>query len=518
MEAKTSERCALAALIALAIYGLACVYPVAWSPDSTKVVFPVFGKDGLTGLVITDISGKAIRKVARIEVKNAELSPGAWSPDGKWIAYMVFEEVAAPGKPKPKEADKPKAFVASLVLRDADSGKERRILAMDVQVKDDDMLEALLAYGPQWTRDSNTLAIRKIAGERFAIIAADTNGKMQWEVPLRGELALRTAALSPDGLHLAYVSELPDDKDDRWALYVYDVKKRTRRQAVTMAGLDDDAHAMYGRPAWSADSRSVYVAVHEEHDDDRKVASLKRVTIKTGQAKTVWQKEDAAIVGISVSSGTGLVALDYKRPSRRLGTDVYDPANGQATPIHFGTHYSTEISPNGKWVAFCPVGQKGEEFLGAVVSADGSGLRFFVPESGLEKAIPEIVRDRLQGAFEIILADKGLEKRLADAGLSVDGELNSAEDLRKFLKVLAQFAQEDKAPLLREALAYAGVQVLFDTLGEQEPVDRAAFAEDARQAVDAFLKAYPDHALGPELKKKLGELLERKAKGPEKPE
>lgn len=32
----------MAALIALMIYCLACIYPAAWSPDSKKVVLPVW--------------------------------------------------------------------------------------------------------------------------------------------------------------------------------------------------------------------------------------------------------------------------------------------------------------------------------------------------------------------------------------------------------------------------------------------------------------------------------------------
>ncbi len=498
--------CAIAALIALIICWLGCIYPAAWSPDSQKVVFPVFGKQGIEALVMTDLSCEPIREVARVEPKKAALSAAAWSPDGKWIAYFKFEPNTEPGQPEPPKMGRAKRLLSSLILQDAASGKEQCILKSEAR-RADDAREANAAYGPQWLSDSKGLAIRSTSEQAHGLLVLDLSGKVQREIPLEGKLPLRTASLSPDGLYVAYLGQPPEEAEEQAGVYLYDVREKKALRVAAFA-LPDQVE-LWPPPAWSPDSRSLYFATQEKLDEGGKVGLVKCHTIKTAKTRTVWEKPKAKVYRISVSAGTGLLAVDYADEVHdSLAIDVVSPVSGEATPVHFGGDeqpaLSTAISPDGKWVAFCPSVQR-EVWLPAIVSSDSGALNFFVADPETKKYIPGIVRERLKGA----LRAAGAEEQLKAAGEGLS-QMPPEEAVKKALEILDRIAGEQKAAIFREAIAYHKVALCIKVM-EAEPPEVALKLSDAAAAqLEEFLKAYPVHPLAPELKEKLNQALAEK--------
>ena len=504
MEKVRSERYALAALIALVVYGLACVFPAAWSPDSSSVIFPVFGEEGIERLVLTDPSGTAIREVARVDPEKAALSPAAWSPDGKWIAYMKLEET-------------PDGRAFSLMRQEPRSGKERCILKESVA--EEEAWEINQYYGPQWVRGSKSLAVARMVQEVPEVAVVDMKGKVQQQIPLVGDLAQLKWAVSPDGRYLAYVDRVAEEKRVRRVVIVRDLRSDADKQITLDAGPEGPGESEIGsqgeamfcpRPVWSADSRSLYFGAVEGDPDDKPVGLVKQFTVETGETRTVWKREGALAASISLSTQSGRLALDTMTDDEVVGIEVVRPASGEATPIHFESglcHYSTSISPDGKWVALCLGNdEEPETFVGAMISSDGASLRFFVPDAKRGKLIPDIVRNRLEAALETLPMEEYFQK----ADIASDGPLSEA-DLKRALELLDRIAEEKKAPLFGEAIAYAKVAFSLQVLENNPPAERARLAQLARDELGRFMAAYPNHPLAAELQGKIDELLKQDA-------
>jgi len=496
MRRRISERCALAALIGLVVYCLACFYPAAWSPDSKQVVFPVFGENGIERLVITDLTGKAVREVARATQKTAALSPAAWSPDGKWIAYIRFTLAAG-------DRDGPVMTGYSLMLQDAESGKDRSLLTIKTPGGEEANSSDAL-FGPWWSRDSKTLAVQDRAKGRHDILLVGLDGKVRRKISLpKKELPVRTLSLSADARFVAYVKPRKKDKDRQdTAVYLYDVGKNTTKQVGAAA--PGEKH-MSPRQVWSADSRFLYVGAA---DEDKKGGAVEQIEIQTGKKKTVWRKRESLVYGISVSAGGDRLAVDYAvEGDDCTAIDVVDLRTGKATPVHFGQgeppHFSTAVSPDGNWVAFCPgvKEDKKERYMGAIVSVDGSQLRFFVPDRELEPVVPKIVEARLGAA----LKRSGINEQLEKAGVPVDGAV--APHIEKIKAVLDKAAAREQAAIFREAIASARVGLHLTLMEETPAAKRPDRAPAVRKEIDAFLRAYPGHVLGAGFKKRLDGLL-----------
>ncbi|MDP6438925.1 MAG: hypothetical protein QGH74_04745, partial [Candidatus Brocadiia bacterium] len=258
MRERKTRLAVLAAAVAVVVFVLgACIFPVAWSPDSKRVVFSIPLADPDKGmahglamadrLAMVDLEGKMIRDVARVgDSENESFSPAAWSPDGKWIAYFRFEPKPAEGALDPDHPEEDEATIlVSLMLQEADSGKEGIIFQEDVP-KDNYDWGANALYGPQWTADSKALMIRNMSAAQPGLVVLNLQGGIVLDVPLDDELGRVTAALSPDGASLAYLRRLPfKDFDWQWEICVLDIKAGTTR--VLGQGVSEDGP--WGRPA-----------------------------------------------------------------------------------------------------------------------------------------------------------------------------------------------------------------------------------------------------------------------------
>lgn len=530
MGKSASRRAALAALVALAIYALACWYPGAWSPDSTRVVLPVFGKEGPQRLVMVDLEGKPVREVARVGSDREVLSAASWSPDGKWIAYMRFTFTppkAKPAKPqgKPGDKTKPKAVpvAVALVLQRADASKTRCVWSGQAPgaSRGKGYIDFNQLFGPQWFSDSRSLVVQNMSPTSPAALVMDTTGRVLRQVPLKGELSLRHTVLSPDGRHVAYVAKRPKGK--KTAVYLTRADLWQPRE-IASTGDYSGSDPVYPAPVWSPDSRWLYVAQGKKPKPRQLVGFLKRVDVTTGRTETVWQTPRAGLTGISVSAKANRLAVDYMRdtdkPDDVIGIDVVSPG-GQPVPIHFSTrnstHYSTSISPDGKWVAFCPVGGgpgRGGSGFGVIVPSDGGRPRFFVPDPVGRSLIGRFVRGRVTAT--LMVACMGKEKELKAVG-PAPGKITTIEQTKRWPELIRVAIRDRAAPIFKEVPRWAPVVLCLAAIEEQAPDKREPFVALARQQLDAARKAHPDHPFGPALRDELERILAKKPDKPTRP-
>jgi len=484
----------VAALVALVVYCLACVYPVAWSPDSTKLVFPVAERRRkgwpICGLVMTGLDGRAIRLVAHAPGNDQGLSPAAWSPDGKWIAYLRFE--------RESEEDKHWHSVTHLlVIQDAESGEERVIFSMAGQSCDLGE-NPNAAYGPTWLPDSSAVVVHKTTKEALSIVMADVSGSTAEEIRClpTGDAAASSFSLSPDGKRLAYVTKPGRD------LHILDLTEgtRTKLPAVPCASEEDLC-----RPQWSSDGRFLYVPSEDEASEEVQVC---RVDVRTGEADVVWRDQNAkGVCGTSLSRDSGFLAVSYlvdePEDEDYFGVHVVNTRTGELVPVHFSSEppwYGSTMSPDGERIALWTVtvdrvGPENVGSVGMIMSKKGEDLRFFLPEPELELALPYLMWERTEGA----LVASGTAQAFNDAGLDVE-EIRTREELQTAVSFLEEAEAEHTAPVFREAIACAILMAHCSALKESPSAELAA---PAREEAEAFLRQYPGHPVGRGLKARL---------------
>jgi len=220
-------------------------------------------------------------------------------------------------------------------------------------------------------------------------------------------------------------------------------------------------------------------------------------------------------MSVGVARDIGLLVLDCKldtEPDETTTIGILDPQTGQSTVVHASnedvSHVGTAISPDGRWVAFCPA-LEDEAFIGAIVSAGGGDIRFFVPEGAPDGAVADVVRERVETSLELLEVKEALE----DAGVE-ESEALDPERLPAALEVLDRLTAETDSALYRETLDYARVMLHLSVLEDLSADERDDFEPRARAALDRFEERYPGHPLLPELRDELEAAL-RKSEEPE---
>jgi len=444
---------------------------------------------------MTDLEGKLIRDVAGADVQYRRFSPAAWSPDGRWIAYLRQE-------PNPQAKDE--EILVSLLLQEADSGKERVIFQTDVKGvkrRGGEELPAPLG-GPQWVGDSRTLLIRSMDGEPPGIVMLNLEGKPTLQLPLKDELASVSAAVSPDGKSIAYLRMVrAEGVPTRWEVYVHDVQSGHARRVGHVTGEGSPAY-----PAWSADSRFVYLGGRDEEKARGDRGFVRRIDVETGDGLTVWEGPNAFWT-VSVSADTGQLCVAYALGENLFGMDIVEPKAWQATPLHFSRGFGwPTISPDGRWVALVTWADR-PKAIGVIMSADGTELRCFVPEDESRDAmVLEFLRSRLDSTLRAIWWGEEDRPRPARKRRR-PGAPSGAAVVKRAHEILDRVAREQEAPVFQEAVAYGHVAIYPWLLKHADPGERGNLVPEAREHLAALLRAYPDHPLGPVLGKQLDELL-----------
>ena len=507
MDKKKAERCMLAALIALVIYGLACLYPAAWSPDSQKVVFPVLSGDtddpDVTALVMTDLTGNPVREVARIDPERGKLGPASWSPDGKWIAYMKMEGKRATPSGQPASAPATKASL-SLMLQNATSGGERFIWKKEAAPTPKHFYDIDFINPPAWTPDSKKLVIITSEKRVSAYIILDLNGKILKRVTLAQNAHPTLASVSPSGKYLIFMEEIRSKKKSV-ILHIMDVEGGSTKGIGEVPLFDDDLPAPI---AWLPDSSALYFPSKEKRGKEE-IGLVKRYRIKDGITRTVWSKKEADIVSLSLSGDAGTLAVDYGC-DKLFCIEMVHVADGKSNFVFFmdGRHYSTAISPDGKWVTLnVPAGDKGP-WVGLIISSGGTEMRFFAPDPESRKGIPAVLLTRLVGALVYLQEEENLKKP------GPIGKTEALNSIKKFAEEMERIAREREEPLFKEAAAFGKVLFCLESM-DQSPLDiRPKIAEHARKHLDAFLKAYPQRPFEAAFREEIEERLREKPPKP----
>ena len=478
------------ALVVLAL--AACFYPSAWSPDSKHVVFSVTagaGDGAIQRLVMTDLEGKRVREMASIKPEDGRLSPAAWSPDGRWIAYFRFEFGEEDGL----------TWLVSLILQEAHGGDERVILKQKMWDKYEYVWEANAFMAPQWAGDSKRLLIYRMTPDRPGVVLLNLDGKTVAELTFEDEDVHTMAGLAPAGDQVSYAQ--PAGDDETCEVRVRNIKDGTERKVVELPG-----HRA-GPIAWSADSGALLIATNKKDEEGEKHGAVHLVNVKTGKAQQVWAKENAGVMYATLSHKTGRVAVDYGIDDKIHAVDMVDPDGPTVTPVHFGLGWmGATISPDGQWVALgAPTKDEGSGeaeagFAGVIVSADGSSVRLFVADEEKQAVAAEAVLvGRLTGALAAVGAVKAFEEV---------GDVDAAQKVKAAHAILDRIAGEHKSAVFKEAVAFGRAALYERVFDDAAPEEIEKLLPKAREHLAAFRKLYPDHPAAGYVEKQLDRALE----------
>ena len=202
------------------------------------------------------------------EDDGMEINTPEWNPDAAAIVYVRGSGAQGEGHPVPNPAWFPKGAQQQLWIVSADGG-EPRLLSE--------------GHAPAISPDGNTAAY-VLKGQLWSIRLDDATAKPQQLLQTRG--SVQTLRWSPDGAHLAFVS----DRDDHSFIAIYSVASG----AVTYL---DPSTDLDSNPAWSPDSaRIAFLRVPPGKNALLFVAhrtafpwSIRVADVATGKGREVWR-------------------------------------------------------------------------------------------------------------------------------------------------------------------------------------------------------------------------------------
>jgi dipeptidyl aminopeptidase/acylaminoacyl peptidase len=207
------------------------------------------------------------------EDDGQELNTPQWTPDAASVIYVRGNGAQGESHPVPNPAWFPKGAQQQLFIVSADGGEPR-----------------LLAEGraPAISPDGKTLAYA-LKGQLWSIRLDDAAAKPLQLLQTRG--SVQTLRWSPDGAHLAFVS----DRDDHSFIAVYTVASGTIAYLDPSTDLDSN-------PTWSPDStRIAFLRIPPDKDSLLFVAhrtglpwSMRVADVATGKGREVWRAAEGA--------------------------------------------------------------------------------------------------------------------------------------------------------------------------------------------------------------------------------
>ena len=295
----------------------------SFSPDGNQIVFAWFGyeKEFQFDLYIKQIGQE---RVVQLTHHPAVFIAAAWSPDGRFIAFMRQAEPDASG-----------IYVISAL-----GGSERK-------VADITPYGSWAPIAVNWSPDSKWLAFPKssssgdtAATERFRIhlVNVETTEEHVLPDPSPDCVNMFQPAFSPDGKYLASVCVLTEGVAK---IYVQ-TPEGTQPREVT----DATSSEGYSGLAWAKDSRSLL------YTSDR---HLWRVPLAGGKPEKLLFAQDVETVAIA-HTGNRLAYSQVRHPSGIWELDLVSPAKAGGPPTKLISSSrgdsSPRISPDGKHIAF----------------------------------------------------------------------------------------------------------------------------------------------------------------------
>ena len=336
------------------------------------------GPGGASFAFVSDVSGNADIYLQRVGGRNPlDLTPDspeadtapAFSPDGERIAFC-------------SERDGPRSIyvmgsTGESVKRLTDSG-----------------------FDPAWSPDGKQIVFSDREGQDPYSRNVPAH---LWLVPAAGgevrQLTRQGDAVqprwSPNGRRIAYwgLKEGSGQRD------IWTIPADAAGEPSPVAVTSDPT--MDWNPVWSPDGRSLYFASERGGS-----MNLWRVAIDEASGRLRGEPEPVTTPSrtsgsISFSRDGRLlmfVSSDRRSTIQRLGMD---PATGHVTqpprPAFQGSRviYTQDISPNGEWIAFTPLGGREDLF---VVKSDGTGYRQITDDAARDRG-PKWTPDGTRIAF-----------------------------------------------------------------------------------------------------------------------
>ncbi len=174
--------------------------------------------------------GDAGRPVIFDEGPGAQNISPSISPDGRWVAYVGYENLLTP----------------DLVVANAETGEVVRTLSSPQRDPHMDAISFIQSAG-SWSPDGEHFAfvIFKEGDNQIEIVNTQ-NGNRQQRIATPGIGGILHVAWSPDGQKIAFAGQSGGQSD----IYVYDLEARSVQQ------LTNDKYADF-QPAWSPDGRTI---------------------------------------------------------------------------------------------------------------------------------------------------------------------------------------------------------------------------------------------------------------------
>jgi dipeptidyl aminopeptidase/acylaminoacyl peptidase len=202
-----------------------------------------------------------------------ELNTPQWTPDAASIIYVRGNGAQGEGHPVPNPAWFPKGAQQQLFIVSGDGGEPRLLCE---------------GHAPAISPDGKTLGYA-LKGQLWSIRLDDAAAKPQQLLQTRG--SVQTLRWSPDGAHLAFVS----DRDDHSFIAVYTVASGAVAYLDPSTDLDSN-------PTWSPDSTHVaFLRIPPDKDSLLFVAhrtglpwSMRVADIATGEGHELWHAAEGA--------------------------------------------------------------------------------------------------------------------------------------------------------------------------------------------------------------------------------
>jgi hypothetical protein len=496
-----------ACVVLLALTG--CTGP-AWSPDSQRVVARVGPEDGEHGLAMVDISGRFVRWVARTDDPGTTFTQAAWSPDGSRIAYQRIEERES----EQGDGRRVGLRIHTLFVQDAAAAEERVLRSTEHREQPGMDLGGIIQPPPQWIGGSDTLLLVDLDEPEPLLLGMDGATR---KAPALPDEEMILPALSADGKRYAYLGGTPQERfvDLMVGGPGSEAQPVARLMLLTSdqsSGTDSSLEGILDIPVpvvpvWTADGRAVLVCGLTGAMGDRTVGVAYRVDARSGEVKTVWQKESARPVNVSASADGNVIGISYwLHHESGGGVAVARIDTGECVDVYSSPNVSvgpSSVSPDGRWLA-CAAGD--DESIVLLIGTAGKEFRVCsVGPRSAERTLA-FLRDRAMANLE----DMGVADALLRVRANPEAPL-SRDELPLFMAPLDAAARDHPTPPRRQAIEYARALVCL-AIAEDVPAEQAAgLRRRAEGHLDLFLAGQPNAEVRAALRKAFWDGAQRPA-------
>ena len=327
------------------------------SPDGTRVVFQQSRTNWEGNAFEDDLWVVSTRdpKPHRLTAPNKSAVNAAWSPDGRWIAFLSDRPGVIPKSPEKKN---------QIYLAPADGGEGVQLTHTETDVdhfewSPDGKSIAFTCADP----DTQKLKDRKESFGDYHIIHGDYDMEHIWLVDVPEDPGVTTPApvkimdgsfsvgdfkFSPDGKQIAFSAQRDPDRISSFTADIYTVTLagHTVKKIVETAGPDEDPH-------WSPDGRQI--AFVTANGDPHFFYTNNRIAIVSadGSAKPIVVDESFdEDANLAAWLAEGIYFTGFEHGTMRLfRLDPVAKSIAAVSPEHqFIT--SVSISPDGRHVAY----------------------------------------------------------------------------------------------------------------------------------------------------------------------